>query len=152
MVKTTCPQCREVFEVYPSRFKRMRKPHCSMLCYAKTQSARKMGKNNPNWGKRKFRENNPNWKGGTRLQGKGYTWVLKHEHPAADAYGYVSRARFVMEEHIGRYLQKGEIVHHIDEDKQNDNIGNLMLLKNLGEHVTLHNKKRGLSIKVVYID
>lgn len=102
-----------------------------------------MGKDNPNWGKGLFRENNPNWRGGTRLQGNGYIWVLMHEHPAADAYGYVSRARLVMEKHIGRYLENGEIVHHIDEDKQNDNIENLMLLKNRGEHITLHNKKGG---------
>jgi hypothetical protein len=42
-----------------------------------------------------------------------------------------------MEEHIGRYLKPGEVVHHIDGDKTNNDISNLMLLTN-SDHMKLH--------------
>jgi hypothetical protein len=45
--------------------------------------------------------------------------------------------RVLMENKIGRLLQRNEIVHHIDGNTQNDNIDNLELLTNI-EHATLH--------------
>jgi hypothetical protein len=47
---------------------------------------------------------------------------------------------FVMEQHIGRKLNKNECVHHIDGDRSNNDIGNLMLMT-IGEHSRLHRKK-----------
>jgi hypothetical protein len=36
--------------------------------------------------------------------------------------------RFIMEQHLGRKLEKSEEVHHKDEDKSNNNIENLEVL------------------------
>ena len=49
--------------------------------------------------------------------------------------------RYVMEQHIGRKLKKGEEVHHIDGNKMNNSIENLMLLT-IDEHKKFHRDKR----------
>ena len=46
----------------------------------------------------------------------------------------------VMEEFLGRKLNKNECVHHINENKLDNNIENLQLLTR-GEHSSLHRKK-----------
>jgi len=51
--------------------------------------------------------------------------------------GFRRKHMFVMEQHIGRKLSKDEVVHHIDEDKMNNDISNLKLMS-FGEHTKLH--------------
>lgn len=45
--------------------------------------------------------------------------------------------RIIIEENIGRKLKRNEVVHHIDGDKQNNNISNLELLT-LEKHSRIH--------------
>lgn len=52
---------------------------------------------------------------------------------------YVLEHRLVVEEHIGRKLKRDEDVHHIDFNKLNNDISNLLLLKK-DEHTRLHHK------------
>jgi hypothetical protein len=56
-----------------------------------------------------------------------YIQVLSHGHPNVDYASYVMEHRLVMEEKIGRYLTKDEIIHHKDGDGHNNNIDNLQL-------------------------
>ena len=51
--------------------------------------------------------------------------------------------RLVAENKIGRKLRPGEIVHHIDGDKQNNSPENLMVLENQRVHAALHSIKGG---------
>ena len=54
--------------------------------------------------------------------------------------------REMMEWMLGRKLKKGEVVHHIDEDKQNYDPENLMLFPSQSAHVRFHKlmaKRRG---------
>jgi hypothetical protein len=70
---------------------------------------------------------NPRWNGGRRVRPDGYVDVYSPGHPCA----YKNRAlehRLVYESHIGRYLHPDEIVHHINENKSDNRIGNLELL------------------------
>lgn len=46
--------------------------------------------------------------------------------------------RYVMEQHLGRYLKPEEVVHHIDGNPQNNQIENLYLCKNQSEHASIH--------------
>ena len=48
--------------------------------------------------------------------------------------------RVIMANHIGRELTKKEVVHHIDGNKANNEISNLMLFPNNGDHIRYHNK------------
>lgn len=51
--------------------------------------------------------------------------------------GFVRKNIYVMEQHIGRRLLPGEVVHHIDGNKKNNDISNLRLMTN-GEHTSHH--------------
>jgi hypothetical protein len=70
---------------------------------------------------------------------KGYVFIYMPEHPFAKK-GYVQEHRIVVEKFIGRYLTKEEVVHHLDEVKDNNKIENLMLFKNQKEHMKFHTK------------
>lgn len=50
----------------------------------------------------------------------------------------VPKHRYVMEQHLGRFLKPGEVVHHIDGNKLNNDISNLMLLKDDRAHRVFH--------------
>ena len=50
--------------------------------------------------------------------------------------------RRIRAEKLDRYLEREEVVHHINEIKDDDRPENLTLFKNQGEHATYHNKKR----------
>lgn len=75
------------------------------------------------------------WKGGKHLKA-GYVLVYDPSHPNSRSNGYVLEHRKVMEEHIGRFLSKKEIVHHINEIRDDNRIENLCLFKSNGEHIS----------------
>ena len=68
-----------------------------------------------------------------------YNFALIPGHPNANAHNYVPYHRLVMENYIGRYLNKDEVVHHKDGNKNNNDISNLELMKN-SEHSKEHNR------------
>lgn len=84
-----------------------------------------------------------NWKGGRRLSTEGYVKLYMPEHPHAVA-GAVYEHRYVIEQQIGRFLEKDEVVHHINGNKSDNRLENLMLLTP-SEHSKLHSelKKEG---------
>lgn len=45
---------------------------------------------------------------------------------------------WVMENHLGRKLQKKECVHHLDMNKENNDLSNLFLFKNQSDHQKCH--------------
>lgn len=48
-----------------------------------------------------------------------------------------------MEEHLGRPLSDDEVVHHLDGDRQNNDISNLRLFSNQAEHHRFEMEQRG---------
>lgn len=67
-----------------------------------------------------------------------YTLRYCPEHPRNNN-GFVREHVLVMEEHLGRYLKPGEIIHHIDCNKSNNDISNLALV-NKHQHASIHAK------------
>ena len=86
-------------------------------------------------------DKNNNWKGGKIIDGNGYVLIRQEGHPKAlDRGKYVREHVLIMENKIGRYLQEGEIVHHINGIKSDNRLENLILMKT-GKHSSLHRKK-----------
>lgn len=84
---------------------------------------------------RRFADNHHNWKGGTFNSG-GYVMEYAPTHPK-NSKGYVRQHRLVMERHLGRYLSRSEDVHHINGDKTDNRLENLVILSR-SEHERLH--------------
>ncbi len=89
---------------------------------------------------------NGNWKGGRRKNYAGYVYVYSPEHPNRNCDNVVFEHRLVMEQKLGRYLNAGERVHHINEIKD-DNCPENLELTNSSEHAKIHiqnmlNKRR----------
>lgn len=82
---------------------------------------------------------NPAWKG--KVNRGGYVGVRLPNHPFASKCGYVMEHRLVMEEYLGRYLDKDEDVHHVNGDKKDNRIKNLMVMKK-SEHSRFHGNER----------
>ena len=53
--------------------------------------------------------------------------IFMPSHPFS-VKGYIREHRLALEKRIGRYLVKGEVVHHKDGDTLNNDLNNLVLL------------------------
>lgn len=87
---------------------------------------------------------NPNWKGGRLKKTNGYIIVQQPDHPYCCVDGYVLEHRLIMEQHLGRILLPGEVVHHINGVPYDNRIENLMLhgsQKVHAKHHYRHDKK-----------
>lgn len=71
----------------------------------------------------------------------GYRYIFKPDHPNKDIDGYVPEHRLLMENKIGRYLRKEEVVHHINHNRLDNRIENLMLIGSNSEHIKLHSQQ-----------
>lgn len=90
-----------------------------------------------------LRERNPNWRGGRKRNSDGYVQILVGTaHPMADNNGYVLEHRLVMASAIGRTLESGEVVHHINEVKDDNRIENLTLFATKADHIRHHMSAR----------
>ena len=85
----------------------------------------------------RFGINSPGWKGGKYIDYKGYVRIYSPTHPFNNKK-YVLEHRLVMEQHIGRYMNPEEIIHHINEIRTDNRIDNLMLLPNKKAHMAIH--------------
>lgn len=106
------------------------------------------GKENPMYGLRK--ELAPQWKGGRKVRKDGYVLIVApddHPHPAdthrPSGLKYILEHRYLMEQHLGRYLEPGEVVHHIDGNPSNNAIENLRLFTSQSKHIA---EAHGLAI------
>ena len=87
-----------------------------------------------------IREQNSNWKGGRHTMTNGYIALLQPHHPRASARGYVYEHILVAEKHLERFLDKGEVVHHINGNKTDNRPKNLYVFENNSEHLKNHHK------------
>jgi len=164
----TCKQCGKKFKDYFSNKRvfccsacrnRFHKPHkghkhsdkskrkMSKAHKGKHHSPKtefKKGQNPPHKGKKLPQisgNKHWNWKGGSFETKSGYIMVKKPNHPNCQGRGYIFEHRLEMEKKIGRYLKKGEVVHHINGKRTDNRIENLKLYTN-SKHSQMKKKKQ----------
>ncbi len=77
-----------------------------------------------------------NWHGG-RLNRGGYVYLLRPGHPRAVMRGYVPEHILVVEASIGRPLEPGGVVHHVNGIRNDNRPDNLQVMTR-AEHVRIH--------------
>ena len=82
-------------------------------------------------------EQTSQWHGGRARHSAGYVYIYAPDHPDATQDGYVLEHRLVAEQMLGRRIQKGEHVHHINGVKTDNRAENLIVLKH-ADHARLH--------------
>jgi len=88
---------------------------------------------------------NARWKGGRFMSANGYVYTQCPDHPNAlkkGYVGYIAEHRYVMSEHLGRPLETHEIVHHLNGDKADNRIENLVVVSR-AKHAGIHTRGEG---------
>lgn len=119
-----CSYCGSDKLVYPKELIRYRSFFCNRLCKG-------------NFAKSQVGDKAPNWRGGKTYTIPGYIQTYKPDHPFASSKGYVYEHRVIMENKLGRILKNSEVVHHINHDKTDNRIDNLLLTDRI-EHMRVY--------------
>lgn len=95
-----------------------------------------------------FGEKARNWKGGRMGKNGEYIKIYSPTHPFS-VCNHICEHRLVMEKFIGRHLTPNEVVHHINNNRSDNRIENLMLFSSRADHVRHHWAYRRLTREVV---
>lgn len=150
---TVCTYCGRLIYIKPTRLKRSKNVCCSLECSNKLRKTTTLGENNHQYGLKG--PLNDSFKGDKIKNKTGYILVYCGDHPFGDERGRIREHRLVAEKFLlnnensiiidgKRYLHPYYHVHHIDENKANNDISNLQVLTPQ-EHTRLHNKTRKVS-------
>ncbi len=94
---------------------------CSKKCSGKHNSSGRFGELNSNWG------------GGIISDGHGY--ILEY---IPETHTHRKQHHLVWEREMDDLIRWGEVIHHIDFDKTNNQINNLMKFSSQKEHMLFH--------------
>ena len=97
------------------------------------------------------KQNSANWKGGRYVDVHGYVMVHVGNNLLVNSKweSYKKEHVVVMEAFLGRKLKPREQVHHIDGNKQNNTIENLVAIPAGGEHKNAHQSLQEIGYSLI---
>ena len=153
-VEYECDICRKLNQTFKNNLKNKTTHKCKD-CSNKKNGLLKRGKANKSKGKpRKHlsREKAANWNGGRYINKAGYVMILIKSGSTNRKSGwenYRPEHIIVMEKFLGRTLHKKECVHHIDGDKQNNRIDNLVIIDSNEHHRKTHHSLQKIGYEII---
>ena len=104
-------------------------------------------KTNPNWKRQYYVKTVDKPKDNRGAHNfKGYMWAGGYllrkvtNHPFANKRGYYPLHRLLMEEKLGRFLKKDEVVHHINGLRHDNELENLEVIIYQSTHASIHDR------------
>lgn len=136
MIIVKCKECNKKFYTYKCKILSGRGKYCSKNCSNKNTLIKK-GQRLSIDTEFKIGVKPYSYKGFTitipRVNGRKYRLIYNPNHPYCSKKGYVREHRLVMENFLGRFLLRNEIVHHKDGNTLNNEVSNLEVM-NKREH------------------
>lgn len=126
MITKNCLVCNKELKTYPSKLLGGKGKYCSKVCCLSVTN--KILEENGRKTRIQPIIGLDNYRGGIRKDGKGYHFLRKK----------IREHRKVVSDFIGRQINRKEVVHHIDENKLNNNLSNLVLFKHTNAHTRFH--------------
>ena len=145
-INVTCKGCDITYEVTRQSAKRNKTGYCRK-CHSKHIQS---GIKRPQFSG----ENSKRWGGGEYISSDGYIMIKIPDKFLESGRQVYKRQHIVLyEQHIGRELKTtkggaGEQIHHIDGNKQNNGIDNLLLCKNVSEHRLIHDSLEKVALEL----
>lgn len=147
-----CMFCKKEF--YVKKCLINKRYYCSKICFWDSLKGKNLSPNT------QFKKGQKSWNEGTkgvmksnvtsfkkgvshpfykgRIIHQGYVMLHRPEHPFCDRNGYVKEHRLIMEKELKRFLNPKEVVHHINEIRNDNRIENLLLFKSVSDHQKHH--------------
>ena len=155
-----CSFCGKSIHKKESQINRSNRLYCSKECLIKDKKIIMSGTNNHQFG---LKGNlNSSWISDERISFYGYKLFRDLKHPFRNSDGFVFEHRLVAEKYLlndensikidgNSYLKPEYVVHHLDFNRQNNNLENLLVMKR-SDHTSLHVNMRTDKDLKIYCD
>ena len=143
-----CDDCGEIRITRRNKHLLKKENHPCRSCSNKRNGIKKKGKPSWNSGKRySLREVERT----SYINSSGYVeiWCGRGEGSRGRKDGYRLQHHLVIEDTLGRKIQKNEVVHHINGNKTDNRIENLWIFKSISEHRQSHASLENIAMQLV---
>jgi hypothetical protein len=141
-----CDNCGKYFHKKESHIKKSKNNYCSKQCFYESKKITMLGENNHQYGVKGNK--NSSWRNDNRITSNEYLKIYKPNHPLSDRDGRILEHRYLAEKYLAKesdliYINGAKVlnpnldVHHIDKNKRNNSISNLLIVTR-SEHAKIH--------------